>query len=301
MLLDNNKLYELEILNHVEVTPRLNNRAAAIKIGGSVRLAHDLLKKMVNAGWLKIDKVNSRRWDYYLTEKGKERKNELLGENWRFSLDFYRQVRNIGVRLAHQLGGHNFKRIGLIGAGEVAEIVYLGLRERGLEVVSVFSDTKLQFPGVTVRPVREIGNNVSAEIFIYCGEGEELFYPQRKIMEEQSFPVETYTILGEKLRPGISALTLPEMNERIKKIINDIGGVLQRNVKNPFELYWLDSAMNSKCRIDLRLKSKEKINLEKIKEKIADINVLYLIDLVKLEQIDDEEYEEIRMAGKRLI
>jgi len=301
MLLDNNKLHELEIFKHVESSSRLNNRAAAVKIGGSVRLAHDLLKRMVTSGWLRIHKVNSRRWDYYITDKGSQRKNELLADMWQFSLDFYHQVREVGVRLAGQLVEKSFRRIALIGAGEAAELVYLGLRERGLEVLAVFSDTRIRFPGVTVRPIREVAQPLAVDVFIYCGEGEELFYPQKNLSAELVLPPETYTILGEKMRPGVSVLTMPEMNERIKKIINDIGGVLQRNVKNPFELYWLDSALNSKCRIDLRVKSRDRINLEAIKEKISDINFLYLIDLVKLEQIDDEEYEQVRMNAKRLL
>ena len=68
--IEKNQLYELEILKHVEVTPRLNNRMAASKLGCSVRLAHALLSKMVDKGLLHVTKHHSRRWDYFLTPTG---------------------------------------------------------------------------------------------------------------------------------------------------------------------------------------------------------------------------------------
>jgi hypothetical protein len=68
--IEKTELFELEILKHVEETPRLNNRMAASKLGCSVRLAHALLSKMVDKGLLHVTKHHSRRWDYFLTPSG---------------------------------------------------------------------------------------------------------------------------------------------------------------------------------------------------------------------------------------
>ena len=75
-----NNLYELEILKQVEKSAHLNNRMVATKLGCSVKLAHGLLKKMVQKGLFNVKKLNSRRWDYYLTPQGISEKARLTYE-----------------------------------------------------------------------------------------------------------------------------------------------------------------------------------------------------------------------------
>ena len=198
MSFDNNKLHEIKILNYVEITSHLNNRIAAAKIGCSVRLAHELLKKMTEYGWLRIEKVHTRRWDYFLTEQGRHHKDKLTTELWEHSRYFYQEVRKLGSRLGKQLKEQRFHKIALIGAGEIAEIVYLGLKEHDLELTGVFSELGTTFPGVTVQALGEL-NEQAAEAFIYCGAMEARVFLKKNLHCGMSFPQETYTVLGEKI------------------------------------------------------------------------------------------------------
>ena len=75
MAINNHTFFQLELLNHVEDDCKLSNRLAAKRLGVSVRLAHELLKKMVEKGWLHVQIINSRRWDYFLTSRGGEGKS----------------------------------------------------------------------------------------------------------------------------------------------------------------------------------------------------------------------------------
>ena len=65
--LDQHALYELDILKQVEQSSTLSNRMVARKLGVSIKLAHELLKRMVRKGLLHVKVVNARRWDYFLT------------------------------------------------------------------------------------------------------------------------------------------------------------------------------------------------------------------------------------------
>ena len=78
--IEKTELFELEILKHVEETPRLNNRMAASKLGCSVRLAHALLSKMVKKGLLHVTKHHARRWDYFLTPSGITEKARIMNK-----------------------------------------------------------------------------------------------------------------------------------------------------------------------------------------------------------------------------
>src|ERR1041384_266225 len=138
--MDRNSLLELEILKHVEQSPRLNNRMAARKLGASVKLAHATLSKMVAKGLLHVKKEHARRWDYFLTPRGIAEKSRLTYEFLEFSFQFYREARRRSAPLCRDLSERKVKRVAFVGAGEMAEIAYLGVVEWGLQLVEVFDN-----------------------------------------------------------------------------------------------------------------------------------------------------------------
>jgi hypothetical protein len=167
MNIEKNQLYELEILKHVEETPRLNNRLAAAKLGCSVKLAHELLRKMVGRGLLHVKKLHSRRWDYFLTPQGIAEKARITREFLSFSKYFYQESRKASSMLCRCLAEKGIKKVSLIGSGDLAEIVYLGLREWKLELVEVFDDHPGHFFGVEIRPFDAVKNS-DIEALIIC-------------------------------------------------------------------------------------------------------------------------------------
>src|SRR4030095_9089666 len=93
---------------------------------------------------------------YSLTPKGMARKARLTYEFMKYSLDFYRDARqNLRRRLAQQ--GAQQARVAIYGTGDAAELVFLLLRDMGLELVAVFGpEQNGQFLGL---PVRSIGDH----------------------------------------------------------------------------------------------------------------------------------------------
>ncbi len=157
MELDKNKLHELEILKQVDKSPRLNNRMVAAKLDCSVKLAHSLLKKMVQKGVLEVRKLNSRRWDYYLTPHGISEKARLTYEFLDFSMHFYKEARKKSSQVCKDILDGGIKKISFIGSGDLAEICYLGVKEWGLELVNVYDSTdKKKFMGVQIRSFNEL-------------------------------------------------------------------------------------------------------------------------------------------------
>ncbi|MBN1864510.1 MAG: hypothetical protein JW808_06380 [Victivallales bacterium] len=166
--IDKNELLELEILRHVETTPRLNNRMAAAKLGCSVKLAHALISKMVDRGLLHVKKLHSRRWDYFLTPHGIAEKGRLTYEFLDFSLNFYHNARKHSSLTCRRLAEAGKKEIAFLGTGDLAEIVYLGVKEWGLELVEVFDgNTPKTFLGHPVQPIKELPGS-KADAIIVC-------------------------------------------------------------------------------------------------------------------------------------
>ena len=145
--LEKKQLQQFEILKHVELSPQLNNRMAAAKLGCSVKLAHDLLGKMVSKGLLHVSKIHSRRWDYFLTPQGIAEKTRLTYEFVQFSMQFYQEARKQSSQVCRNIAEKGYKTVAFLGAGELAEIAYLGVKEWNLELIEVYSNNSNKFMG----------------------------------------------------------------------------------------------------------------------------------------------------------
>jgi hypothetical protein len=148
-------LHELDILRSVEQDCRLTNRLAARKLGVSLKLAHQLLARMVAKGWLHVRVVHARRWDYFLTAQGLAEKTRLTLEFFEFSMRFYREARRRSSDLCQALRRRGVRRVAFLGAGDLAEIVYLGVCEWDLVLSEVYEDGegRSAFMAVDIAPV----------------------------------------------------------------------------------------------------------------------------------------------------
>jgi predicted transcriptional regulator len=167
MTIEKNQLYELEILKHVESDARLNNRMAAAKLGCSVKLAHELLRKMVDRGCLHVKKIHSRRWDYFLTPKGITEKMRLTRDFISFSRYFYHDARKASSMLCRRLAERGLVKVAFIGNGDLAEIMYLGVKEWELSLEAVYAAGENDFLGVPVLPLDELKES-SVQALIIC-------------------------------------------------------------------------------------------------------------------------------------
>ncbi len=165
--IEKNELLELEILKHVETSPRLNNRMAASKLGCSVKLAHALLGKMVDRGLLHVKKLHSRRWDYFLTPSGIAEKARLTYEFIDFSMQFYHEARRESSRVCRDIAESGKKTVAFLGDGELAEIAYLGVKEWGLELKEVYGEEKDEFLGLKVQPF-ELASSSASDALVIC-------------------------------------------------------------------------------------------------------------------------------------
>ena len=165
-MIQKNEILEFELLKQVNDSPILNNRMAAAKLGCSVKLAHVLLGKMVDRGFLHVKKLHSRRWDYFLTPTGIAEKARLTYDFLDFSMHFYQDARKTSSLLCKNLAEAGQKNITFLGAGDLAEIVYLGVKEWGLELMEVYDHDKKSFLGYKVQNIANIADSKTDAIII---------------------------------------------------------------------------------------------------------------------------------------
>lgn len=180
-ILEKHDQYALEILEHVHENPRLTNRILAAKLGCSIKLAHSVLAGMVERGLLHVKRLHSRRWDYFLTPKGITEKARLTYEFLNFSMQFYSEARKHSSQVCRDISEEKLKNVAFLGAGELAEITYLGVKEWNLELIEVYDDSRRNLLGHKIKPLEEVINS-RADAIIVC------LYESNMPMSEKYLP-----------------------------------------------------------------------------------------------------------------
>ena len=140
---------EMRVLTEIERTPDISQRNLARQVGVSLTLTNRLLHQLAQKGYIRIYRASWRGWLYTLTPSGFSRKVHLTLSYVNRFVGHYQRVRQTIREELEPLGLNPESRLAIYspvleaGERELAELVYLGLKELGIEEVDVFA------PGAT--------------------------------------------------------------------------------------------------------------------------------------------------------
>ncbi len=135
----------LRLLSTIEGDQSVSQRSLALRLGIAVGLANAYLKRCVRKGWIKVQQVPAQRYAYYLTPTGFTEKSRLVAEYLTSSFGFFRRARAQCVEALRHCEARGWRRVALVGDGDLAEIATLAAREVPVELVMVIA------PGSNVR------------------------------------------------------------------------------------------------------------------------------------------------------
>lgn len=150
---------ELRVISEVENNPEITQRDLAQRLGVALGLTNVLLKNLAQKGYVRITQMHWNRWIYTVTPRGFTRKIQLTVSYIQRVLNHYADIRQTLREELAPLSLNQESRIALCGTGEFAELVYLGLKEIGIEEIEVFSpDNPLgrKFLGIPVLPLSSL-------------------------------------------------------------------------------------------------------------------------------------------------
>jgi DNA-binding Lrp family transcriptional regulator len=159
---------ELRLLEEVASTQDLSQRRLAHRLGIALGVANLLVRNLVKAGYIKATRVHWKRWAYVITPAGVARKLQLtVGYVDRF-LDHYRRVR---VLLSEELETREISpeaRIAIYGSTDLAELVYMGLRDMGVTSIELFDQGPNGRPllGMRVRSLESIDPSSYSHVMV---------------------------------------------------------------------------------------------------------------------------------------
>jgi len=151
--------HELQILEEVVETPEITQRQLSVKIGIALGLTNVLLRNVIQKGHVRVSQASWKRRIYSLTPEGLARKLQLTVAYIDRVLNHYHNVRHTLREEMETLAVNEESRVAIMGTGEFAELVFLGLREIGIEDIEMFSSTSSvggRFLGMPVQDVTAI-------------------------------------------------------------------------------------------------------------------------------------------------
>jgi DNA-binding MarR family transcriptional regulator len=136
--MDQEELRTLKLLEALDSREPPTQRELARDLGISLGLVNAFIKRLAKKGYFKITHIPKNRVKYLLTPKGALEKSRLTYRYIRYSVGFYREIREMLVTLFGRLEKEGVDRIALYGCGEVAELAHLFLQNTSIKLGGVF-------------------------------------------------------------------------------------------------------------------------------------------------------------------
>ena len=127
----------LGLLTAVEEDSSITQRWMARHLGIALGLANAYIKRCVRKGFIKVKEVPANRYAYYLTPRGFSEKSRLTAEYLRVSFNFFSGAREQCRLLFSECADRGWRRVALVGAGDLAEIATLCATESPVELIGI--------------------------------------------------------------------------------------------------------------------------------------------------------------------
>ncbi len=133
-------LHILRLMGEVERDGSRSQRELSQRLNISLGLVNRFMKRLISKGYFKVKSLPRNHLKYLLTAKGLARKSRLTVEYLKYSVHFYREVKDLLLEKFDVLEGEDVRSILFFGAGEVAELAYLYLQQTDIQLGGVVDD-----------------------------------------------------------------------------------------------------------------------------------------------------------------
>ncbi len=145
---------QFRLLTEIASGDAVTQRRLARKYGLALGLTNFLIRRLVNKGYVKIVNLERKRLRYLITPRGLAEKARLTYQYLEYSLALFRHMRTLMTETLMQMMRAGGTRVAIYGTGELAEVAFLAMQERGLRVVAVFEEPGNGKPTFMNQPVR---------------------------------------------------------------------------------------------------------------------------------------------------
>jgi DNA-binding MarR family transcriptional regulator len=153
---ENTDYRELRLLSEVDEDPHISQRQLSQRMGIALGLTNVMLRNLVQKGYIRATKAGLKSWLYYLTPEGFSLKIKLTLSYVHRVLNHYRNVRQTLAEELAPLSLNPESRVAIYGTTELAELVFLGLGDYGIEEIDIFTAEQANGARFLAMPVQDI-------------------------------------------------------------------------------------------------------------------------------------------------
>lgn len=133
----------LRLMTEIDRNGDHSQRELSRSLNISLGLVNTFLKRLVNKGYFKVKTMPRNRVKYFLTPEGLARKSRLTVDYLRFSMNFYKDIKNLLLKKFNEMEQEKVSSILFYGAGEVAELAYLYLQLTDIHLAGIIDEERL--------------------------------------------------------------------------------------------------------------------------------------------------------------
>ena len=176
---------ELQLLSEVDQNPEVTQRQLSQRMGIALGLTNVLVRNLAQKGYIRVSQASWKRRIYTLTPDGFLHRIRLMRRYINRVLNDYQKIRRSLREELEPLDLNPESRVAICGTGEFAELVYLGLRDIGIEEIEVFIANEPQGQKFLGMPVQDLGTlqpNQYDQVVVALLGGEEQIYQQLQLI-----------------------------------------------------------------------------------------------------------------------
>lgn len=129
---------EMLALQEIEQNPEITQRQLSKNIGIALGLTNVLIKNLAQKGLIKASQAGWKRWIYNLTPQGITHKVFLTHRYITRTVSSYNIIKE-SIKTDLSLTSLNLEsQVAIVGTGDFAELVYLALKNHGIEDIETF-------------------------------------------------------------------------------------------------------------------------------------------------------------------
>jgi DNA-binding MarR family transcriptional regulator len=138
--MEKDQVRSLQLLTEIGSSVKVTQRSLSKKLGIALGLTNAYMKRLINKGFIEIQRAGAGGIRYILTPAGAVEKSRLTYEYLLYSFKFYSNARRQIANVLQSLSSQGISSLVFYGAGEVAEVTYISLHETDLVLAGVVDD-----------------------------------------------------------------------------------------------------------------------------------------------------------------
>jgi predicted ArsR family transcriptional regulator len=142
---------ELNLLEQIERDPDVTQASLATQLGVAVGTVNWHIKRLIEKGYVKVKRAERKKLRYIITPEGIALRARLTVDYIERSFDLYRRTRQRVKTHLSEVKKAGYRRVRLVGDGDVADICRLSCLEQDVEIVGDGNVPVLEVKGFKVQ------------------------------------------------------------------------------------------------------------------------------------------------------